>query len=68
VQGKKNLHHAEEVAELEEGMVGAVGEEEKEKEQAGEEGEKKKRLDVKAGDVPEGEGEGGPGGTLDLEA
>ncbi len=70
VQGKKDVHHAEEVAELEEGMVGAVGEEEKEaggeKEQPG---EKKKRLDVKAGGVAEGEGaEGGARGGLDVEA
>jgi hypothetical protein len=55
VQGKKDIHHAEEVAELEEGMVGAVGEEDPGGGQPQQQGEKKKRLDVKAAGVPEDE-------------
>ncbi len=63
-QGRKDAHHAEEVAELEENAIGSVGEEESGGGGGGQQQPRKKRLDLQASGVVEPEEHP----TLDLEA
>ncbi len=66
VQAQKNQHQSEEVTELEEDAVAAVGEEEPQDNGQGGGKNKQKHLDLRAGDVGSGEAEEKP--ALDVEA